>query len=112
MLLDRELYILGLERLVIRIARCLITKLHPGQRERSLDDFIQAGWIGAIKAVDKYNATKGVALEHYAKHRIRGEILDYMRDCDYISRDHRRESRVSQLHKASIDKIRAVVTHL
>jgi RNA polymerase sigma factor for flagellar operon FliA len=52
---------------------------------------VQAGWIGAIDAVDKYAVTKGVLLEYYAKLRIRGAILDSMRDCDYISRDHRRD---------------------
>lgn len=93
MLPDRELYILSLERLVIRIAHYMITRLPPEQQDQNFDDFVQAGWVGAIKAVDKYDATKGTVLEHYAKTRIRGEILDSMRDCDYLSRDHRRDTK-------------------
>jgi RNA polymerase sigma factor for flagellar operon FliA len=54
-----------------------------------IDDFIQAGWLGAIDAVDKWDSNKGI-LEHYSRFRIRGAILDYMRLCDFLSRDTRR----------------------
>jgi RNA polymerase sigma factor for flagellar operon FliA len=55
-----------------------------------LDDLIHAGILGLFDAADKYNPSKSVAFASYAKHRIRGAILDSLRQLDWASRDMRR----------------------
>lgn len=55
-----------------------------------LDDLIHAGVMGLFDSATKYNATKEVAFPSYAKHRIKGAILDNLRELDWASRDLRR----------------------
>ncbi len=59
-----------------------------------LDDLIHAGVLGLFDAVVKYNPTKRVAFPSYAKHRIKGAILDSLRQLDWASRDIRRRQRL------------------
>jgi RNA polymerase sigma factor for flagellar operon FliA len=58
-----------------------------------LDDLIQAGTVGLLDAVDKYDPQKAVAFRAYAKHRIKGAILDSLRQADWASRQGRRRRR-------------------
>ena len=58
-----------------------------------LDDLIHAGVLGLFDAVEKYDETKNVAFHAYAKHRIKGAILDSLRQLDWASRDLRRRQR-------------------
>jgi len=55
-----------------------------------LDDLVHAGIMGLLDAVKKYNPKKQVAFASYAKHRIKGAILDSLRQLDWASRDLRR----------------------
>lgn len=55
-----------------------------------LDDLIHAGILGLYEAANKYDPNKSVAFASYAKHRIRGAILDNLRQLDWASRDMRR----------------------
>ena len=55
-----------------------------------LDDLIHAGVLGLFDAATKYNPDKQVAFSSYAKHRIKGSILDSLRQLDWASRDLRR----------------------
>ena len=55
-----------------------------------LDDLIHAGVMGLFDAATKYDANKMVAFPAYAKHRIKGAILDSLRQLDWASRDLRR----------------------
>lgn len=87
---DRDQYVLSLRRKVESTARYLVARLPQGIQADQFDDFVQAGWLGALDAVDKHDAHKGT-LEAYAAWRIRGAILDYMRSCDFLKRDHRRK---------------------
>lgn len=45
-----------------------------------LDDLVQIGTIGLIKAVDRFDATRGGDLAPYAAAAIAGEIRHYLRD--------------------------------
>ncbi len=58
-----------------------------------LDDLIHAGVLGLFDAVTKYDATKNVAFQSYAKHRIKGAILDSLRQLDWASRDLRKRQK-------------------
>jgi RNA polymerase sigma factor FliA len=55
-----------------------------------LDDLIHAGVLGLFDAASKFNPDKQVAFSSYAKHRIKGAILDSLRQLDWASRDLRR----------------------
>jgi RNA polymerase sigma factor FliA len=58
-----------------------------------LDDLVHAGVLGLFDAVEKYDATKNVAFQSYAKHRIKGAILDGLRQLDWASRDLRKRQK-------------------
>ncbi len=55
-----------------------------------LDDLIHSGMMGLFDAATKYTADKEVVFGAYAKHRIRGAILDGLRQSDWASRDLRK----------------------
>lgn len=62
------------------------------------DDLSSCGTIGLIKAVEKYDCTKGVTFETFATYRIRGEILDFVRRSDWVPRGVRK--RVLEMKQA------------
>jgi RNA polymerase sigma factor FliA len=58
-----------------------------------LDDLVHAGVLGLIDALQKFDAEKHVQFGSYAKFRIRGAILDSLREMDWSPRDLRRKGR-------------------
>ena len=58
-----------------------------------LDDLVHAGILGLFDAASKFDMDKQVAFSSYAKHRIKGAILDSLRQLDWASRDLRRRHR-------------------
>lgn len=58
------------------------------------EELESAAWLGAIKAVDKYNPARA-KLQTFAERKIKGEILDYLRSVDPLSRRHRKEVKES-----------------
>jgi len=61
----------------------------------TLDDLIGAGTIGLIQAVDRFQPSRGLQFATYAKHRIRGAMLDLLREEDPLSRTERRRTRTA-----------------
>lgn len=55
-----------------------------------LTDLIHAGTMGLFDAATKYSEEKQVAFRTYAQYRIRGAILDSLRQTDCASRDVRK----------------------
>jgi RNA polymerase sigma-B factor len=45
-----------------------------------MDDLIQEGYVGLIKAVDRFDPNKGIKFSTYSCHLISGEIRHYLRD--------------------------------
>jgi RNA polymerase sigma factor FliA len=66
-----------------------------------LDDLVHAGVLGLFDAAVKYNGEKQVTFRGYAKHRIKGAILDSLREADWASRDLRK--RHKQLEQVTRD---------
>src|SRR5438128_5934819 len=64
-----------------------------------LDDLVHAGILGLFDAATKFDPDKQVVFSSYAKHRIKGAILDSLRQLDWASRDLRR--RHKQLEAAT-----------
>jgi len=64
------------------------------------DDLVHAGILGLIDAVDKFDPTKNVQLKSYARFRIRGAILDSLRQLDWSPRNLRRQARrIEEAHR-------------
>ena len=59
----------------------------------SLDDLISTGVIGLIAAVDHFDPAQGVQLKTYAEHKIRGAILDSLREMDWAPKNKRRRAK-------------------
>lgn len=85
----REEAIRSLLPLVKRVAR----RIHRMVSHLDLDDLIGDGSIGAIRAVDRYQTTRGTTLEQYAGKVIAGTILNGIRRWDPLSERARRELR-------------------
>ena len=49
-------------------------------RQEYLQDALQEGTLGLIEAVERYDHRRNVAFSVYAVHRIRGEILDFLKE--------------------------------
>jgi RNA polymerase sigma factor FliA len=62
-------------------------------RHVPLEDLVHAGVVGLIDALHKYDRGKNVQFGSYAKFRIRGAILDSLREMDWSPRDLRRKAR-------------------
>ena len=58
------------------------------RRGDQLDDLVQVGSIGLIKAIDRFEPERGVAFVVYAGPTIRGEISHYLRDRSRLAREH------------------------
>lgn len=65
------------------------------------DDLVSYGMFGLINAIDKYEFSRGVKFETYAHLRIRGAIIDYLREIDWIPRSVRQKAK--ELEKAYIE---------
>jgi RNA polymerase sigma factor FliA len=72
------------------IARRIHDRLPP---QVLLEDLVHAGILGLIDAVRKYDPSKNVLLKHYAEFRIRGAILDSLRQVDWSPRTLRRQAK-------------------
>lgn len=60
------------------------------QCQESYDDLLQVGCIGLIRAIERYDISKGFAFSSFAIPYIRGEIQHYLRDKGYSVRIPRR----------------------
>src|SRR5579872_5279888 len=76
------------------LARAIAIRVHENLPVHvDLDDLTHAGVLGLFDAVTKYDAAKNVAFHAYAKHRIKGAILDSLRQLDWASRDLRKRQK-------------------
>lgn len=98
---DREQTILEHLPQVRLIARRIFDRL-PGNV--SLDDLVSAGTVGLISAIDRYDASVGVKLRTYAEYKIRGAILDSLREMDWAPRRQRRRARQIQEATAIVEQ--------
>ena len=88
--LDRDALIKQYVPLVQRLAHHMIAKLPPNVE---VDDLIQVGMIGLADAMSRYEASQGVQFETFATQRIRGAMLDELREGDWLSRGSRKSQK-------------------
>ncbi len=58
-----------------------------------LDDLIQAGTVGLLEALGRFDATQGASFATFASQRIRGAMMDELRTRDWLPRSVRRAAR-------------------
>jgi len=58
-----------------------------------LDDLLQAGAMGLMNAITRFDSQQGTAFATYAAQRIRGAMLDELRNLDWAPRRVRRDAR-------------------
>ena len=98
---DVERCVVHFAPLVKRMAHHMMASLPPNVM---LDDVIQSGMLGLLDAARRYQETQGAQFETYATQRIRGAILDGLRQSDWLPRGLRRslrrvESMISKLEQ-------------
>lgn len=83
-LIERYLYLV--ERVANRMARQLPSTVRT-------DELVSAGTLGLMAAVEAYSPSRGVTFRTFSQHRIRGAILDELRNRDWVPRSVRTWSR-------------------
>ena len=76
--------------LVKRLAHHMKAKLPPSVE---VDDLVQAGMMGLLDAINRYEDNHGAQFETYAVLRIRGAMLDELRNSDWMPRSTRQNMR-------------------
>lgn len=96
--------------LVRRLALQLASRL-PANVE--LDDLMQAGMMGLLDAVRRYQAQEDAKFETYATTRIRGAMLDELRSQDWLSRSARSKARdiEAAVQRVQQRELRAATEH-
>jgi RNA polymerase sigma factor for flagellar operon FliA len=59
----------------------------------AFEDLVSAGTLGLISAIDNFDPTRNVQLKTYSEHKIRGAILDSLRDLDWVPRSARKTAK-------------------
>lgn len=86
----REACITEYAPLVRKLAYHLAARLPANVR---VEDLIQIGMIGLLEAINRYEESLGTNFETYASQRIRGAMLDSLRETDWLPRSVRKELR-------------------
>lgn len=58
-----------------------------------LDDLINSGILGLMDAIEKFEPARNIKFKTYAELRIKGAILDGLRDLDWVPRSLRRKKK-------------------
>lgn len=88
--LDKAQLVESYAPLVKRLACHLLTKLPASVQ---LEDMVQNGMIGLLDAIGRFEDGMGAQFETYAVQRIRGAMLDGLRESDWLPRSLRRDMR-------------------
>ena len=88
--LDRNAMIRQYQPLVRRLAHHMMAKLPANVQ---VDDLIQVGLMGLSDALSRYEAGQGAQFETFATQRIRGAMLDELRENDWMSRGSRKSQK-------------------
>src|ERR1700704_1637796 len=62
----------------------------------SLDDLVSTGVVGLISAIDRFDPTRDVQLKTYPGQKIKGRILDSLRQLDWAPRRQRQRAKQIQ----------------
>jgi len=69
---------------IVRRAAKRMARTLPGQVDP--DDLLSAAAFGLLSAVERFDPSRGIKFETFARQPIRGAMLDYLREIDHLSR--------------------------
>jgi len=98
---DKEQFVEKFTPLVKRIAHHMMARLPASVQ---VDDLIQAGMIGLLDAIKRYEGSHGRQFESYAAQRIRGSILDELREADWLPRGVRKKMRQIEMAVRALEQ--------
>lgn len=98
--LERDTYIERFAPLVKKIAHHLQSRLPACVQ---VDDLIQVGMMGLMDAVSRFEDGQGAQFETYASQRIRGAMLDELRQNDWLPRGVRKTQRQIEAAMARVE---------
>lgn len=87
--------------LVKRIAYHLMSRLPSSVQ---VDDLVQNGMMGLLDAINRFEAGLGAQFETYAAQRVRGAMLDGLRENDWLPRTLRRDFRRIEVAIAKLEQ--------
>jgi RNA polymerase sigma factor for flagellar operon FliA len=85
---------------------------HKLPDEVEVDDLVSAGIFGLMNAIDAFDVSRGIKFETYSLPRIRGAMLDELRNMDWVPRLVRSRARkLNDANKTLSDKFGRMPTH-
>ncbi|GHV30581.1 RNA polymerase sigma factor [Clostridia bacterium] len=91
-------------KIVMRYAglvRGIVLKMRGIYNDSDTDDIISHGMITLVECVDRFDFVRGIKFETFASIRIRGNVIDYLRQQDWVPRNLRKEAK--KVEKAFTD---------
>lgn len=88
--LNKDQVVAEFAPMVKRVAYHLMARLPASVQ---VDDLIQVGLIGLLDAFENFDGTHGAQFETYAVQRVRGAMLDELRQADWLPRSARKNLR-------------------
>jgi RNA polymerase sigma factor for flagellar operon FliA len=83
--------------------RFIAQKIHARLPQHiPLEDLVNTGVLGLIEALAKFDPTRNVQLQSYARYRIQGAILDSLREQDWSPRLLRQKERQLELAREKL----------
>ncbi|RPH93198.1 FliA/WhiG family RNA polymerase sigma factor [candidate division KSB1 bacterium] len=87
----REQLLLQYLPLVRRVAGRMVGTMPRSVR---MDDLVSAGVVGLLSSLDNFDPTLGIKFETFAMNRIRGAMVDSLRELDWVPRSVRQKARL------------------
>lgn len=84
-----------------RLVKGLVFKMRGAYNDVEMEDVVNHGMMTLIDCVERFDFTREVKFETFASIRIRGNVIDYLRQQDWVPRRLRREAK--QVEKAFVD---------
>jgi len=91
--------VIGDDRIIahLKFARAVASRsIDPRCRGADREDLIAWGLVGLVQAARRYRGDRGASFGAYAARRVRGQILDALRERDPLTRSARRAFRAAQ----------------
>jgi RNA polymerase sigma factor for flagellar operon FliA len=83
-------------RALMPLVRHLARRVHRMVPSAEVDDLVGDGSVGLIRAIDAFDPSRGVPLEHYARRLILGAMLNGVRRMDPVAERMRRSIRIAE----------------
>lgn len=94
----RDDLILEYRRFAVNVAAKLVRSMNLPKE--MFDELESAGYMGLVEAAERYDASSGHSFKKFAFYRIRGAIIDYLRDSNHLSG---KAYKCAQAMQASVD---------